>query len=36
VIAGMEVAESLTLRDPSQGGNLPPGDAIITITVAEQ
>ncbi len=36
VIAGMDVAESLTRRDPSQGNNLAPGDAIITITIAEQ
>jgi cyclophilin family peptidyl-prolyl cis-trans isomerase len=36
VIEGMEVVESLTPRDPSQGGNLPPGDSIFTITIQEQ
>jgi cyclophilin family peptidyl-prolyl cis-trans isomerase len=36
VIEGMDVAESLTPRDPQQGGNLPPGDVIITITIEEK
>ena len=36
VIEGMEVVESITPRDPSQGGNLPPGDLIITITIEEK
>ena len=36
VIEGMDVAESLTPRDPSSGGNLPPGDKIHTITIQEQ
>ena len=36
VIEGMEVAESITPRDPSQGGVLPPGDLIITITIEEK
>jgi len=36
VIEGMDIAESLTPRDPSQGGNLPPGDVIITITIEEK
>jgi cyclophilin family peptidyl-prolyl cis-trans isomerase len=36
VIEGMEVAESLTPRDPQQGGDLPPGDMIISITVEEK
>ena len=36
VLEGMDVVESLTPRDPSQGGNLPPGDKIITITIDEK
>jgi cyclophilin family peptidyl-prolyl cis-trans isomerase len=36
VIAGMDVAESLTPRDPSQNFGLPPGDRIVTITIDEQ
>ena len=36
VIDGMEIAQNLTPRDPSQGGELPEGDMIITITIAEQ
>ena len=36
VIEGQEVAETLTPRDPSQGGSLPPGDRIITITIEEK
>jgi len=36
VIEGMEVAEALTPRDPSQSGALPPGDVIITITIEEK
>ena len=36
VIEGMDVAESLTPRDPSQNLGLPPGDTIITITIEEQ
>jgi len=36
VLEGMEVVESLTPRDPSQGGDLPEGDLIISITVVEQ
>ena len=36
VIEGMEVAQDLTPRDPSQGSNLPPGDQIITITIEER
>jgi cyclophilin family peptidyl-prolyl cis-trans isomerase len=36
VIEGMDVAESLTPRDPSQGADLPPGDPIITITIEER
>jgi cyclophilin family peptidyl-prolyl cis-trans isomerase len=36
VIEGMDVAESLTPRDPSQGaGILPSGDVIQTITIEE-
>lgn len=36
VIEGMDIVESLTPRDPSQGGNLSPGDMIITITIEEK
>jgi hypothetical protein len=32
----MDVVESLTPRDPSQGADLPPGDAIETIVIEEQ
>jgi cyclophilin family peptidyl-prolyl cis-trans isomerase len=33
VIEGMDVAEDLTPRDPSQEADLPPGDKIITVQV---
>lgn len=36
VIQGMDVAENLTPRDPSQNMDLPPGDKIITITIEER
>lgn len=36
VISGMDVLESLTPRDPSQGSGLPAGDKILTITIEEQ
>ena len=36
VIAGMDVAERLTPRDPSQGTNLPPGDRILSVTIEER
>jgi cyclophilin family peptidyl-prolyl cis-trans isomerase len=36
VIAGMDVVESLTPRDPNQGTGLPPGDIIETILIEEQ
>jgi cyclophilin family peptidyl-prolyl cis-trans isomerase len=36
VIKGMDVAQSLTPRDPSQGMGLPPGDVIQTITIEEK
>ncbi len=36
VISGMEVAESLTPRDPAQNANLPPGDEILSITIEEK
>lgn len=36
VISGMDVAESLTPRDPSQIADLPPGDQIISITIEEK
>ena len=36
VTSGMEVAESLTARNPAQGGNLPAGDKILGITIEER
>jgi cyclophilin family peptidyl-prolyl cis-trans isomerase len=36
VIEGMDVAESLTPRDPSQAGDLPEGDKIIKVTINEE
>jgi len=36
VIEGMDVAESLTPREPSQGAGLPPGDVIQTIIIEEK
>jgi cyclophilin family peptidyl-prolyl cis-trans isomerase len=36
VLEGMDVVESLTPRDPSQGAALPPGDLIIAITIEEK
>ena len=36
VISGMEVAESLTLRNPSQSVNLPPGDKILNVSIQEK
>ena len=34
VIAGMDVVQKITLRDPSKGSQ-PPGDVIASITIAE-
>jgi cyclophilin family peptidyl-prolyl cis-trans isomerase len=36
VIEGMNVAKQLTPRDPSQGGDLPPGDKILSISIEEK
>lgn len=36
IISGLEVAEMLTPRDPTQALNLPPGDKIIRITIEEK
>ena len=36
VIAGMDVVQKLTPRDPEQGIDLPPGDKIISVTIEEQ
>jgi cyclophilin family peptidyl-prolyl cis-trans isomerase len=36
VTSGMEVAESLTPRDPSANPNAPPGDKINSITIEEK
>jgi cyclophilin family peptidyl-prolyl cis-trans isomerase/protein-disulfide isomerase len=35
VTAGMDVVNDLTPRDPQSGGDLPPGDQIISITIEE-
>jgi len=36
VIEGMDIVESITPRDPSQGAGLPPGDVIETILIEER
>ena len=36
IIEGMDVAESINPRDPSQGSGLPPGDVIETILIEER
>jgi len=36
VVKGMDVVESLTLRDPSQSMDLPPGDKVIRIVIEEK
>lgn len=36
VIEGIDVVESLTVRDPSQNADLPAGDRIITVTIEEK
>jgi cyclophilin family peptidyl-prolyl cis-trans isomerase/protein-disulfide isomerase len=36
VLSGLDVAEQLTPRDPSQGTSLPTGDRIITIKIEEK
>ncbi len=36
VIQGMDVATSLTPRDPSQSGDLPPGDKILSVSIEEK
>ncbi|MBC7878758.1 MAG: peptidylprolyl isomerase [Anaerolineales bacterium] len=36
VISGLDVAEKLTLRDPAQGGLLPPGDKILSVDIEEK
>lgn len=36
VIRGLDVAEQLTPRDPSQGGFLPAGDLILRVTIEEK
>lgn len=36
VISGMDAAESLTPRDPSQNADLPEGDKIISVTIEEK
>lgn len=36
VIEGMDVVKSLTVRDPSQNADLPPGDLIVKVTIEEK
>lgn len=36
VLSGMDVVEGLTPRDPAQGGPLPPGDKILSVTIEEK
>jgi hypothetical protein len=36
VISGLEVAKDLSLRDPSQGLDLPPGDVITSVEIEER
>ena len=36
VIDGMDVVESISPRDPQQGGSLPPGDKIVSVTIVEK
>ncbi len=36
VISGMDVVKKLTARDPQSGAQLPPGDKIIEVTIAEK
>jgi cyclophilin family peptidyl-prolyl cis-trans isomerase len=36
VVSGMEVAQMLTARDPSQGGSLPEPDKILSVVIQEQ
>jgi cyclophilin family peptidyl-prolyl cis-trans isomerase len=36
VIQGMDVAKNLTPRDPSQSGDLPPGDKILSVSIEEK
>ncbi|MGE5221705.1 MAG: peptidylprolyl isomerase [Omnitrophica WOR_2 bacterium] len=36
VTAGMDVAQKLTPRDPSSGGDLPAGDVIQSVTIEEK
>ena len=36
VIEGMDVASSISLRDPSQGLDQPPGDAILSVEILER
>jgi cyclophilin family peptidyl-prolyl cis-trans isomerase len=36
VVSGMEVAESLTPRNPAQGGDLPDGDIIESVSIEER
>jgi len=36
VVQGIDVVKKLTPRDPSQGGDLPPGDKILTVEISEK
>jgi cyclophilin family peptidyl-prolyl cis-trans isomerase len=35
VTEGLDVVQAITPRDPSRGGNLPPGDAIQSVSIDE-
>jgi hypothetical protein len=36
VVEGLDVAKSLTPRDPQQSADLPPGDKILEVTIQEK
>jgi hypothetical protein len=36
VIEGMDVVQSLTVRDPQSGGVLPEPDTILSVTIEEK
>ena len=36
VLEGMDVVKSLSVRDPSQNADLPPGDVIVKVTIEEK
>jgi cyclophilin family peptidyl-prolyl cis-trans isomerase len=36
VASGMDIVEKLTPRDPNQGGSLPPGTTVLSVTIVEK